>query len=173
MEKQYLNNNFINNFYNKVTSGVVPGVFSLSLPMALIHKAMISNAESFYKERYDMLKSEVDVLAVLYTNGKILSPTQLYDLTIFSSGGMTKILKKLESRELISRKADENDKRCMLVCLSEHGESTIKKVLDEASKECNNYFDVLDEKERELLSSMLKKVLLNVNKATCSIEESK
>ena len=65
------------------------------------------------KTQYDLLHSHIDVLASLYFDDKPLSPTDLYDATIFSSGGMTKVLKKLEERELIKREASASDKRSM------------------------------------------------------------
>ena len=163
-----MNNNLITNFYEKVASKELPEIFLMTLPITLIQKSIFTHAESFLKERFDLIHSEVDVLASLYTHNKKLSPTQLYDLTIFSSGGMTKVLKRLENRELIFRQADEKDKRCMLVCLAENGEKLIQKVLFEISKECSSYFEVLDADEKEQFSTLLKKILLNINRLECS-----
>jgi DNA-binding MarR family transcriptional regulator len=155
MNKEYVNQNLITNFYQTQAEGMLPDVFLMTLPITLIQKSIYSHAEVFLKEKFDMLHSEVDVLASLYTNNKVLSPTQLYDLTIFSSGGMTKLLKRLEARGFISRKADKNDKRCMLVHLTKSGEDTIKVVLVEISKVCSSYFDVLDAQEKEVFSKLL------------------
>ncbi|MGE4396915.1 MAG: MarR family winged helix-turn-helix transcriptional regulator [Sulfurimonas sp.] len=163
MKKNRVHTDLITNFYDKVGGGELPEVFLLTFPIALIQKTIFSHAESFLKEKFDLLNSEVDVLASLFTHGKILSPTQLYDLTIFSSGGMTKVLKKLETKGFIYRKEDENDKRCMLVCLTQSGEDIVLNSLGEISKECSKYFEAFSEEERELFSSLLKKVLLNIN----------
>lgn len=172
MENNYVNQDLITNFYQKHSDGVLPDILLLTLPITLIQKTIYAHAEVYLKEKFDLIHSEVDVLASLYTNNKVLTPTQLYDLTIFSSGGMTKILKKLEAKGFITREADEKDKRCMLVCLSESGCEIVELVLKEISKECSSYFDVLDQKERELLSSLLKKVLSNLNNVECSLDKS-
>lgn len=164
MKKNRVDNNLIANFYGKIEDGGLPEVFTMTFPIALIQKTIFTHAESFLKERFDLLNSEVDVLASLYTNNKVLSPTQLYDLTIFSSGGMTKVLKRLQERGFIYRKEDENDKRCMLVCLSPSGEEIVKESLFAISKECSKYFEAFSEEERVLFSALLKKVLLNINK---------
>ena len=119
-----------------------------------------------------MLKSEVDVLASLYTNSNELTPTQLYDLTIFSSGGMTKVLKRLESRGYILRKADTKDKRCMLVCLTPSGEEVIKCSLFSISKEYEAYFDTLSAHETKELSRLLQKVLYSIPKTELKPMES-
>ncbi|PNV82358.1 MAG: MarR family transcriptional regulator [Sulfurimonas sp.] len=164
MKKSKINNNLITNFYEKVESKELSEVFMMTFPIALIHRTIFSHAEVFLKEKFDLLNSEVDVLASLYTHNKVLTPTQLYDLTIFSSGGMTKVLKRLQDRGLVYREEDKRDKRCMLVCLSESGEELVKKALSEISKECNKYFEIFDPKERELFGTLLKKILVNINK---------
>ncbi len=164
MKKNRVNSNLIKNFYEKVESKELPEVFMMTFPIALIQKTVVSHAEIFLKEKFNLLNSEVDVLASLYTHNHVLSPTQLYDLTIFSSGGMTKVLKRLQERGFIYRKEDEKDKRCMLVCLSQSGEEIVKRSLYEISKECSKYFEAFSEEEKKLFSSLLKKVLLNINK---------
>ncbi|MBS4068330.1 MAG: MarR family transcriptional regulator [Sulfurimonas sp.] len=163
MKKNRVHTDLITNFYDKVDSKELPEVFLMTFPIAVIQKTIFAHAEIFLKEKFDLLNSETDVLASLYTHGKVLSPTQLYDLTIFSSGGMTKILKRLQERELICRKEDVNDKRCMLVCLTQSGEELIIKSLNEISKECSKYFEAFSEDEKELFSTLLKKILLNIN----------
>ena len=164
MKKNRVDNNLITNFYDKVESKDLPEVFTMTFPIAVIQKTIFVHAESFLKENFDLLNSEVDVLAALYTNNKVLSPTQLYDLTIFSSGGMTKVLKRLQERGFIYRKEDENDKRCMLVCLSQSGEEIVRAALFEISKECSKYFETFTKEERVVFESLLKKVLLNINR---------
>ncbi len=163
MKKNRVHTDLITNFYDKVTNKELPEVFLMTFPIAVIQKTIFAHAESFLKEKFDFLNSEVDVLASLYTHGKVLSPTQLYDLTIFSSGGMTKVLKRLQERGLIYRKEDEGDKRCMLVCLTQKGEELVLNALNEISKECSRYFEAFSQEERELFSTLLKKVLLNIN----------
>nr|WP_321268627.1 MarR family transcriptional regulator [uncultured Sulfurimonas sp.] len=161
MKKNIADYDLINNFYEKIALKELPEIFSLTFPIALIHKTIFSNLESFLKEHYDLLNSEIDVLALLYTHDNVLSPTQLYDMTVFSSGGMTKVLKRLQERALILRKENPADKRCMLVCLTQEGEELVIKSLKEVSKMCSKYFEVLSDKEMQTLSILLKKILLN------------
>lgn len=115
MEKNTPYNHLISNFYDKLQEGMLPPIFELTFPIMVIQKSIFAHSENFFKEKFDLLKSEVDVLASLYTNDKQLTPTQLYDLTIFSSGGMTKVLKRLEARGFIKRKQTQKTKD---VCLS-------------------------------------------------------
>lgn len=162
MKKNKIDGQLIKNFYDKVDSGEFSKIFTLSYPIALIQKIIFANGEIFLKENYNLINSEVDVLSLLYTNNKILTPTELSELTIFSSGGMTKVLKRLEERGLIYRQENENDKRCMLVCLSDKGEELIIKSLDSVSKECFKYFESLSDYEKKTLATLLKKVVINL-----------
>lgn len=165
MKKNIQYNYLIKKFYDKVDAGELPSIFKLTFPIMIFDKTLFSHSEHFYKENYDLFKSEVDVLASLYTNNKELTPTQLYDLTIFSSGGMTKVLKRLESRGYIIRKPDTKDKRCMLVCLTPSGEEVIKCSLFKISKEYEAYFNTLDNEETKELTRLLQKLLYNIPKA--------
>ena len=95
---------------------------------------MYSESENFIKTNYDLLHSHIDVLASLHFNGKALSPTELYDAMLFSSGGMTKVLNKLEERNLIKREPSLNDKRSTLICLTLQGETLVKDCIEKSCK---------------------------------------
>jgi len=161
MKKETAENGLITTFYEKVDAKKLPEIFLMTFPIALIHKTIFSHSDSFLKENFDLLNSEADVLALLYTHDKTLSPTQLYDMTVFSSGGMTKVLKRLLERGLICRKQDSADKRYMLVCLTECGEELIVKSLNAVSKECSKYFENLNQEEMQIFSTLLKKIISN------------
>jgi DNA-binding MarR family transcriptional regulator len=49
------------------------------------------------------------------------SPSELYNVLERSSGGMTKMLKRLEGLGLVKRLPDPNDGRSSLVCLTNKG----------------------------------------------------
>jgi DNA-binding MarR family transcriptional regulator len=101
-------------------------------------------------------------MIALFFNGKVMTPTALYEATLFSSGGMTKVLKKLEKRGFISRIPSSEDKRSMLVKLTSQGESTVEKSLHLLIQRDNEVFEVLDKQEREVLSKILKKLVYSL-----------
>ena len=139
----------IDKFYNTTIKSKEYEIFALTLPITLIHKNMFNDTECFLKTQYDLLHSHVDVLASLYFDGNSLSPTDLYDATIFSSGGMTKVLKKLEERNLIKREASSNDKRSMLISLTKEGKDLIENCMLEIAKQKEEKFSILTQKEKE------------------------
>jgi DNA-binding MarR family transcriptional regulator len=148
----------IDKFYNTTIKSKEFEVFALSLPITLIHKNMFNDTEHFLKTNYDLLHSHIDVLASLYFDGNSLSPTDLYDAIVFSSGGMTKVLKKLEERNLIKREASSNDKRSMLISLTQEGKNLIENCMIEIAKQKEKKFSILTQKEKEDLKNILSKI---------------
>lgn len=148
----------IDKFYNTTIKSKEFEVFALSLPITLIHKNMFNDTEHFLKTNYDLLHSHIDVLASLYFDGNSLSPTDLYDAIVFSSGGMTKVLKKLEERNLIKREASSNDKRSMLISLTQEGKDLIENCMIEVAKQKEKKFSILTQKEKEDLKNILSKL---------------
>ena len=148
----------IDKFYNTTIKSKEFEVFALSLQITLIHKNMFNDTEHFLKTNYDLLHSHIDVLASLYFDGNSLSPTDLYDAIVFSSGGMTKVLKKLEERNLIKREASSNDKRSMLISLTQEGKDLIENCMIEVAKQKEKKFSILTQKEKEDLKNILSKI---------------
>lgn len=138
-------------------------VANFTLPLTLIYKNMFNDTEHLLKTKFNMIHSELDVLAALYFNGKVLSPTELYAATVFSSGGMTKVLKKLETSGFISRVPCSKDKRSTLVKIEVLGEKLVEDSLAEVMKARKPMFDILSDEEQESLKDILKKLTLNLS----------
>ena len=60
-----------------------------------------------------------------------LQPTDLYQATQMSSGGLTKLLYTLEKRGLIERSANKEDKRSTFVSLTPAGKALIENIVDQ------------------------------------------
>ena len=117
MDKKYLDK-----FYNEMrdTKGA-SSISTVTIPMAIIYNSLITTCSKNIRGHNDLTKSEVDVLIALSQHGHTMSPTELYKALVFSSSGIAKVLKKLEKKELISRKESDEDKRSMLVVLEKKG----------------------------------------------------
>ena len=74
-------------------------------------------------EPFELTPSDYGVLAALRRAGKpyALNPSQLYSRLRRSSGGMTKILKRLEQSGLVERQPDPDDGRGTRVVLTRRG----------------------------------------------------
>lgn len=157
MDKKY-----IDNFYNTTIKSKEYEIFAQTLPITLLHKKIYAKNEQFFKAKYDLLHSHISVLASLYFNKNSLSPTELYDAMLFSSGGMTKILKKLEDRELIEKVPSLNDKRSMLICLTQKGQDFIKECMVCLAESNEKLFSVLNKKEKENLKNIFSKLIYSM-----------
>jgi len=84
---------------------------------------LIETFEQETLEPFDLMPSDYAVLGALRRSGPPyeLAPHQLYTALERSSGGMTKMLKRLESLGLVKRVRDPNDKRSRLVRLTSAG----------------------------------------------------
>ena len=156
MKKQHLDNAYADIFKGDKE------VFALALPVAMLYKYIYNQNETILREKYSLIHSEIDVLAALLFNGKVMTPTSLYDATIFSSGGMTKVLKKLEDKNLISRVPSQEDKRSKLVKIEPQGEKMVEECLVDIIQSDNKIFSILDEQEKKSLKKIFKKLLYSL-----------
>jgi DNA-binding MarR family transcriptional regulator len=93
---------------------------------------LIETFEQEVLEPFELMPSDYAVLAALRRAGEPyqLAPNQLYTSLERSSGGMTKMLKRLEELSFVRRVPDSNDGRSKLVRLTSAG----KKVEERAFK---------------------------------------
>jgi DNA-binding MarR family transcriptional regulator len=80
--------------------------------------------------RFGLRAGEFDVLATLRRSGApyALTPTELYQATMISSGGMTNRIDRLEMAGLVERRRRLSDRRGALVALTAQG----LKLIDQA-----------------------------------------
>ena len=135
---------------------------SVSNPFFILHKNIFDKGEEILKDRFHLSQSELDVLAsiiFLSEDNSTITPTQLYEIMIFTSGGMTKLLKKLEDKGYIQRVESSEDKRSKLVQITSLGEKIATEALGEIIEFEDKYFSKLDKKEQKLFQELLYKIL--------------
>lgn len=109
---------------------------------------------------YGLNRGEFDVLAALRRSGEpyTLSPTDLFDTLMVTSGTMTNRLINLEKRNLIGRVKSDTDKRSTLVRLTGEGKELVEKCLVAHMKTEAEMVSSLDAKTMEKLNAILKKL---------------
>ena len=137
----------------------------LTLPLFIVSQKLYSNIAKLFEQKYNLSNSEADVLGALslaYDQAHTLSPTKLYENLFFSSGGMTKVLHKLEAKGYIIRLDNPHDRRSKLVQITPEG----KKIFEQAIVEVHIYeeevFSHLSQQEQQQLSKLLLKSLKNL-----------
>ena len=113
-----------------------------------------------YKIKYQLSHWEFDVLATLRRSGKpyCLSPTELFDSLMVSSGTMTNRLQHLEKKQLIERIENSSDKRSLLVQLTEKGTQLIDVAIVSHIQLENDLMKGMSQEELLILNVLLKKL---------------
>jgi DNA-binding MarR family transcriptional regulator len=137
------------------------------LPMAIFGR-LSEAAERVMREHINPLlarsglqSGEFDVLATLRRSGApfTLSPTQLYEAAMISSGGMTDRIDRLERAGLVLRRPDPRDRRGKLIVLTDSGKRLIDETISRHVANEERLLLTLTESEQETLSALLGKLI--------------
>jgi DNA-binding MarR family transcriptional regulator len=128
--------------------------------------AIASKAVEHVHLQFGLTQPEFDVLATLRRSGEPyrLSPTALYTSLMLSSGAMTNRLDKLESRGLIYREPSPDDRRSMLVALSQTGLALINESMTAHVANEQQLLQALDPAQQQALADLLRTLLLSMGK---------
>jgi DNA-binding MarR family transcriptional regulator len=107
--------------------------------------------------------AEFDVLAALRRFGQPyqLSPTELFQTLMVSSGTMTHRIDRLEQAKLVKRIPDPNDRRGTLIQLTDEGFDVIEKAVEAHVTNEHRVLNALEQSEREALAGLLRKLLIS------------
>ncbi|WP_230655635.1 MarR family winged helix-turn-helix transcriptional regulator [Psychrobacter sp. I-STPA10] len=116
---------------------------------------------------HQLTQWEFDVLATLRRAGEpfILSPTALFASMMVTSGTMTNRLQHLQEKALIQRIENPEDKRSLLVQLTDKGVAVIDKVVVAHIELENQLLSAMSQEELTILNTLLKKVEANLPKS--------
>jgi len=111
----------------------------------------------------DLKPGQFQVLAELRGRDPLpMSASELARALVLTPGGMTPVLDQLEERGLILRQIDSEDRRARRIALTEKGRSAVSRALDQQIARHRALNAVLTPEEREMLSDILRKLLLAV-----------
>ena len=143
------------------------GYSSAEEVMLRLYHAALRHTEEMQRflAQFDLSTAEFVTLRVLRRERSphVMTPSSLHETLVMSPGGMTKVLKQLKSKGLVSRSADTTDKRRNLVRLTAEGRSKITAVQQAVRR-----FDAallertLSDREQERLAQLLRKLLVSL-----------
>lgn len=115
--------------------------------------------------RHGMDAGQFDVLSTLRRAGPPYkcTPTELYRMLMISSGGLTDRLARLEAAGLVRRSPAENDKRSLLVELTELGSQRAEAAFREDMALELQLLDGLGAAEQAQLAALLRKLALSLS----------
>lgn len=105
---------------------------------------------------------EWDVLSALRRSGEPyqLSPKQLLQQTLVSSGTMTNRIDRLAGRRLVRREADREDRRSILVTMTEEGRTRVDAAITRLVDAEAVLLQRLTRADRDRLAGLLRKLSL-------------
>lgn len=115
--------------------------------------------EQVFKQ-HQLSSIEFDILATLRRSQRPLSPTELYQSIMLSSGAMSTRIEALVKRGLVHRIASEKDRRSCQVELTEDGITLLDSALVDHTGNMEGMLAPLDNDEQQQLAQLLKKLLL-------------
>jgi len=135
-------------------------------PMALIGRLLriskhIETRIVQCHRRLGLSLGEFDVLAALRRSAKqsCLTPSELIDALLLTSGAMTNRLDKLCEKGLVSRSHSEQDRRSVTVQLTDAGRDLIDQAIENHVQILNELINGLNEEDKTLLDATFKKWL--------------
>jgi DNA-binding MarR family transcriptional regulator len=111
--------------------------------------------------RFGLNRGEVGVLGALLLAGpgQQLSPTRLFKGLMLSSAGITSRLDSLERRGYVRRNRHPQDRRGVLVELTDAGRKVLQEAVSADSPAEDGLLSTLSKKEQQALGALLKKLL--------------
>jgi DNA-binding MarR family transcriptional regulator len=112
--------------------------------------------------QFGLTLGELDVLKLLRLkeHPHELSPGFLSEKLMLSSGAMTNRLDKLEKAGLVERTPDPNDRRGVVVRLTDEGCERFERAIEYQIEKEKNHLEVLNAKDRHELAGQLRKLML-------------
>ena len=110
---------------------------------------------------------EFDVLAALRRQGRpyVLSPGELIRATLSTSGTMTNRINRLEARGLVIRQPNNDDRRGVLVKLTDVGRDRVQQALADLLAYERKVLSAIEPEERENLAVLLRRLLAPFERA--------
>ena len=133
-----------------------------------LQNAVSHNISQVYKE-YNLSRQQWRILAVLgdenkSTSAQMLSAKQLGELTNLDKMQTSRAIAKLEESELVVRTTDENDKRSILLKLTEKGQQLYHTLIPLVLEREQLLLSALTEKQQQQFVYMMNKLLKQATK---------
>lgn len=117
----------------------------------------LNNRLNRHHAEADLTVTQFGVLEALHHLGP-LNQKALGEKLLKSGGNITLVIDNLEKSNLVERQQDPNDRRSMLIHLTQEGEEFISSYFPQHLERIKNEFEVLSNKELDQLATICKKL---------------
>lgn len=113
--------------------------------------------------KYEISFPELDLLMVLHeADKKIFKPSDFYGKLQFSSGGITKIIKRLEKKEFVKKEILPEDLRSKPISITKKGQRLVLEVFPKILQIEKDIFSILSFEELDITNNSLSKVIKTI-----------
>lgn len=112
----------------------------------------------YLQKRNTSYSTQGKILKILYLKGDI-SQKDIQDKLQIQSGTMSEVINKLENKGLLVRQRDENDRRKVILHLTEEGKADVEAYQQQYQEDTSSFFDVLSIDESQEFQRILYKLL--------------
>lgn len=122
---------------------------------------LVGDGQEQVYARYGISRGDFDVLATLRRNGAPyqLSPKALAASMMLTTGAMTGRLDRLEERGLITRSPDPDDRRALVITLTDEGRTLIDEAVGPGLAAQRAVFEQLSPTGQRQLNGLLRQLL--------------
>lgn len=117
----------------------------------------LNSYDARHLKQFDMTPVQAEIICQLGP-GEVMSCGELADVAMVSRGSLSGVLERLESRGLIHRAPSRQDRRRMLVQLTDAGAAIYDKVLPGRVSRMAERFDRLDERTKGSILDALREL---------------
>ena len=139
----------------------IKGTATITIPMTIICNMLHARGKYIYEE-HGLTQAEIDMLITLYVYNDGVTAAEVSNRMVFSSGGISKVVKKLELKKLIYKKDSKEDKRSSLIYLDDKGRELALNCMPQFGENDNYFYDILNETEKDILEKAFKKILYSI-----------
>lgn len=131
----------------------------------------IARREAF--AAHDLETGEFDVLASLRRSGAPynLSPSQLVNLLLVTSGTMTNRIDRLEAKGMVERLPDPNDGRGVIVRLTNAGKVAVDQAVTDLLDRERVLLDSVSAENQKVIADLLRQIVLPLDDANMPSDE--
>jgi DNA-binding MarR family transcriptional regulator len=131
----------------------------------------IARREAF--AAHDLETGEFDVLASLRRSGTPynLSPSQLVNLLLVTSGTMTNRIDRLEAKGMVERLPDPNDGRGVIVRLTNAGKVAVDQAVTDLLDRERVLLDSVSADNQKVIADLLRQIVLPLDDANMPSDE--
>ena len=136
---------------------------SLGAQMAIALQLMKrKNHQAINNAGYDITMEQLAILEMLNFSGDV-NMTELSHAVWKQNANITRIVDKLEARQLVERKAVKGDRRANLVSLTDKGKQLFKNVVPIVVNVHKDAVSTISEEEEAITLSILKKIITHLS----------